>query len=235
MNTAAKIGLVLILASGVGTGIYFGFIKKDADGKTWMDRMTKPKEDKKEAEEEKKDTAPASPPPVTPQPSSHVSDNESFPLEGGMRGPKVRALQMALINKFSIGIKGAPGPLGNNTKNAIEHAGYSLPISREDYDNILAGKKKGTTSSAPKTGPPTFNPGDSIYAKNDGTPIYSYPESSAKYIIVDSNTNPYKFNKSTSPMGTFTKVAGSTGFIEANVGTHGKVYVKASQIKSSAY
>lgn len=233
MKTAAKIGLGLIIASGVGAGIYFGFIRKDADGKTWMDRMLKPKEEKKDVVEEKKETTTTTTTTTTPD---KPVKNDSFPLSLGMRGPLVVKLQTALINKFQIGIKGgADGIFGGHTTEALETVGYDTTVSESDYKDILAGKKKGSNQSPPKTTVQTLNSGDSIYAKNDGTPIYSYPESTAKYIIVDSNSKPYKFNKSTSPMGTFVKVAGSTGFIEANVGAHGKVYVKTSQIKSSVY
>lgn len=70
------------------------------------------------------------------------TETASFPMEKGMRGTVVTALQKALI-KMGFPISGAPSQyFGNNTYAALKKAGYDTPLSRSDYENILAGKTK---------------------------------------------------------------------------------------------
>lgn len=57
--------------------------------------------------------------------------DESFPLNVGMFGEKIKALQIAL------GIS-TDGKFGNQTKGSIEAKGYTVPLSESDYKKIIA-------------------------------------------------------------------------------------------------
>lgn len=76
---------------------------------------------------------------------------ESFPLNVGMYGAKIKAMQ-AVLNIAT------DGKFGNQTKNAIQAKGYSVPLSQSDY-SILISSGGGNASSNIK----------GAYAKYDNT------------------------------------------------------------------
>lgn len=88
---------------------------------------------------------------------------EKFPLDLGMYGTKIRALQIAL------GFTGndVDGKFGNiKTKPAVIALGYSVPLSESDYNKIIAGKD-------------TSNPiGQTAYASHNGVAVYKISDSS---------------------------------------------------------
>lgn len=84
---------------------------------------------------------------------------EVFPLNTGMFGPKIKALQTALAIS-------ADGKFGNQTKAAVIAAGYAVPLSQPDYDKIL--KAKDTTNPIGKT----------AYSKYAGTKVYKISDKS---------------------------------------------------------
>lgn len=93
--------------------------------------------------------------PVPPGSSSPTWKAETFPLNVGMYGPKIKALQTTL------GIS-ADGKFGQQTKSAITSKGYSVPLSQSDY-NTLINSGGGSASQNIK----------GVYAKFDGVKIYS--------------------------------------------------------------
>lgn len=79
--------------------------------------------------------------PVPPGSPTTTWVKESFPLNVGMFGPKIKALQKAL--GFQDTNKNEPnfqdGYFGDKeTKPAVINAGYSVPISEPDYNKIIA-------------------------------------------------------------------------------------------------
>lgn len=79
---------------------------------------------------------------------------ETFPLNVGMYGPKIKALQKAL--GFSIADQ--DGKLGPQTKAGIIAKGYAVPLSQTDYNTII-NTGGGSASSNIK----------GVYAKYDNT------------------------------------------------------------------
>lgn len=69
--------------------------------------------------------------PVPPGSASTKWVPESDPYKIGMYGPKIKAMQSVL------GIT-ADGKFGNQTANAITSRGYTLPLSLQDYNTIIA-------------------------------------------------------------------------------------------------
>jgi hypothetical protein len=70
-----------------------------------------------------------------------------FPLKKGSRGPKVKALQKALIARYGKSIMpryGADGDLGNETLAALKKAGLPSEIDESTYNVVIQG---GATSS----------------------------------------------------------------------------------------
>ena len=82
---------------------------------------------------------------------------ETFPLNVGMFGTKIRELQKKLV----LPKYGADGKFGNETKSALTAKGYSAPLSIDDYNSIIAG---GITAGGPI--------GKSARAKSDLTALY---------------------------------------------------------------
>lgn len=149
----------IILGLGIGALIYFGVTAKAA-----------PKKD-----EPKKDPdAPPSPSPTpTPTPTPPVTTIPAptgFPLIVGMKNNSdVRDMQNALIKKFPGTISaGATGNFGAQTVAALAKGGYIPPISKAEFNNILAGRNKGETAVDPKV----LKNGDMVRMKED-TSIYS--------------------------------------------------------------
>lgn len=236
MKTGAKVGLGLIIATGVGAGIYFGFIRKDANGKTWAQRLVGGSEPDEVSTDPTIQPVPGttqpSPTPTPPAPTTSPVANESFPLTKGMRGPSVRSLQTALINKFSIGIiGGADGVFGNKTEGALRLAGYSLPISQNDYTDILAGKRKGVLSD-----------GSPVYVSKNEVVLLSYPSLQSQYMIKDPGalSRIATFNLSVNKLGTYVEPAGA-GYSKIKVSRPygknlvGEYFVRNQDIKFSPY
>ena len=97
----------------------------------------------------------------TPVPSGSPTPKwvaESFRLNIGMFGPKIKALQTAL------GIA-ADGKFGSQTSGAITGAGYTVPLSQADYNAIV---------SPQSVTPPAVNPiGKIAYANKDGVSVFN--------------------------------------------------------------
>ena len=237
MNTGAKIGIGILVATGVGAGIYFGFIRKDSQGKTWAQRLMSPSEPPVQTDPTIQPVVDTVAPP--PRPSA-PSSNESFPMKKGMRGPNVRMLQTALINKFSIGIQGgADGAFGSRTEAALALAGYSTPVSESDFNDILAGKRKGSSTPSPVT---PMASGSSVYVSKNGVALYSYPNTGSQYIVKDpaAPNSVAQFNLSVTKLGTYVEPAGS-GFSKITVNKPygknltGDYFVRTQDIKSTPY
>ena len=78
-------------------------------------------------------------------------------------------MQMSLIDKFPVVISAGPtGNFGPQTVAALKVAGYVAPISKDEYKNILAGKKKGEENVDPNA----LKSGDMVKMKEDAT-IYT--------------------------------------------------------------
>lgn len=94
--------------------------------------------------------------PTEPVPAGSPSPTwlpESAPYNIGMYGTKIKALQAAL------GIA-ADGKFGNQTANAITSKGYTLPLSVQDYNTIIATSGGSAVQNIP-----------GAYAKYDNTII----------------------------------------------------------------
>ena len=52
MDKNTQIGIGLISTALIGVGIYFGFVKKGEDGKTWISRMTSPDDEPTKEEDQ---------------------------------------------------------------------------------------------------------------------------------------------------------------------------------------
>lgn len=105
--------------------------------------------------------------PVPPGSSSSSWIKEFFPLNVGMWGEQIKALQTAL------GIT-ADGKFGNQTKAAVISKGYAVPLSLADYNKIViaSGGAPGTSPGSPI--------GKEARAKSDITGVF----------INDSASNP---------------------------------------------
>lgn len=109
--------------------------------------------------------------PVPPGSSTSKWVPETFPLNIGMYGPKIKALQKSL--GFQDVDKNAPnyqdGRFGSvETRPAVIAKGYAVPLSEADYNTILSNSIGGGIA------------GKSARAKSDITAVY----------INDSATNP---------------------------------------------
>ena len=161
MNNWVKAGIGLIVAGGIGTLIYFGIKKK-----------TEVKE-----EPPKQPDEPSVPPSGG---GGGYQPNESFPLKRGMNGPNVKKLQTAIINLFNDGSVGpADGSFGSKTQRGVEIIGYSVPLSKADFEAILSGKQK-TSSPKPVSG---FKNGQAVYTKKDKIYLFSKPIMDVSYAI----------------------------------------------------
>ena len=71
---------------------------------------------------------------------------ESFPLRAGMKGPNVKLMQSALVNKFNQLHVKQDGIFGVQTFQALKATGYATlidnTIDKSEFDNIIAGVKK---------------------------------------------------------------------------------------------
>jgi hypothetical protein len=138
-----------------------------------MNKFGKPKDPKKlsdETEKEKEEVKEEKKlPDYTPPPP-----NENFPLNMGMRGNKVKAMQVALKEKFKsdLGKYGSDGIFGKDTISALRSAGFDSPVAQGDYDNILAGKKKTVPPPAPLP-PKKTTEKIKVTSKYVGSPVWS--------------------------------------------------------------
>lgn len=95
--------------------------------------------------------------PVPPNSPTPKWVKESFPLNVGMYGPKIKAMQ-AVLGNITV-----DGKLGPQTKGAIESAGYSLPLSEPDYNKIFGGTVIGKTAYASSDGVSVYDVNFKIY------------------------------------------------------------------------
>ena len=141
MTTKTKAIIGLASALSVSAAIYFGFVHKFKDGVTGFRKLF-PGEGKTEEEVPKGELTESKTEQDKPK-ETPVMDKKEFPLYEGSRWKSVTELQRALQNKFGQVIAGAPSELlGKNTILALRNVGYDVPLSKVEYDNILAGKKK---------------------------------------------------------------------------------------------
>lgn len=81
-----------------------------------------------------------------------AATKEAFPMRIGMVGPNVKKLQEALKTKFNKTTVIPDGIFGVRTWTALKELGYVTfvlnTLSEEDFNSVVAGKPKGSTSSA---------------------------------------------------------------------------------------
>lgn len=164
MTTAKKL---IIIAGAVGVAgtigyfVYTGIKKKTEEGET--------SEAEEKLEEKKTDTKrPPGKPAFRP---------ESFPLKRGMRGEKIKSMQVSMREKLNLLNTSSDGIFGAGTEKALNEVGYGSEISEADYNAILAGKKKSTQTATPAPAPK----GKLVYAKKLRTPIWSSPDDKIPY------------------------------------------------------
>ena len=121
MKKSTKIILSLTLIGGIGFIIWY-LLNGDKSEQELKE------EHDKEVEQAKED---GTKPPPSPQ-----ETDAPFDLNIGWKGRNVIELQKKL------GVVPTSGFLGSITKSAIEANGYSLPLSKSDYDNLMAGKTR---------------------------------------------------------------------------------------------
>ncbi len=158
------------------------------------------------------------------------STGDNFPLGVGSRGPNVKALQSAL--KIT-----ADGAFGNQTKAAVISAGYSVPVSKIDFDKIVSGK-----IAQPNNTPGTPLQGE-VFIKSgiQSVTLRSVPNNNSTGTIVG---NIDRTIASSKPIG-YGSGSGSNGYSKVVVGvyydktgakiinTAGKiVYIKTSTISN---
>ena len=144
MEKSTKIGLWiggLLLAGGIGVGIYASTRKKVVDKTNTgsgpdTGSTTKNKPDSKAMEVINKIVNAAN--------LIKTYTTEQFPLKPGMKGPKVKSLQMALRVNFNQLSVANDGFFGAKTAIALRNIGYTDAllngVSLEDFNNILDGK-----------------------------------------------------------------------------------------------
>ncbi len=136
MKTKVKLTVAGITALAFGFAIYLGFVHKFADGVLGFRKLfpDKGKPDDSEKEEQKGDLPEGKG--DTPQPTS------DFPIAKGTKSANVKAIQDSLRGKFNSLAIVSDGDYGLKTETALNKIGYYSPISKSDFSNILAGKKK---------------------------------------------------------------------------------------------
>lgn len=121
--------------------------------------------------------------PVPPGSPTTKWISESFPLNVGMYGTKIKALQTAL----SIP---ADGKFGQQTNAAIKAKGYSIPLSESDYNMIVPSNTNTNT-----------NNGSSINASScagaSGKDILGYAQFDNTIVVNKSFKQPHSFSKNT--------------------------------------
>ena len=83
----------------------------------------------------KEDTTGDDPPKSLPA-GDEESTKSVFPLKYGAKGTVVKSLQAMLNHKHNAGLK-VDGILGQKTKAALIKAGYSLPLAKDIYQQII--------------------------------------------------------------------------------------------------
>lgn len=98
---------------------------------------------------------------------------ESFPLKKGMQGDNIAKMQSVL------GI-GDDGKFGSQTSAALQKKGYGLSITKAQFD-IIVGNSAGYQAPTPPFPPTPVS--NKVYIKGDTVVVYSYPSTSAAYIV----------------------------------------------------
>lgn len=102
----------------------------------------------------------------------------SFPLkESNTPYTNVKLLQTALRAKFNQLSVATDGVFGPKTKAGVLAAGYSVPVSKNDFDKIIAGIKPG----AAKPNTTALKAGDMVYAAADNVGVYTQAKAEAVY------------------------------------------------------
>ncbi len=104
--------------------------------------------------------------------------NTGFPLkQSNVVDSNVKILQGALRNTWHDLAVAIDGKLGPITTASVLKAGYKVPVSKADFEAILAGKKPQTAPA-----PPTIKNGDIVYARVDGISTYTKPVFDPQYL-----------------------------------------------------
>lgn len=192
----------ILTAVGLGVVVYFGFIKKYDDELTGWQKIMK-KKPKGSTKTPPSDTI------ITPDGTPAIV-KKGFPINFNTPNENVPALQDALINKLLTPIKGAPTKnIGNKTLAALKTNGYDVPVTESDFNDIIAGKKKGIIEPA-KTKYGEFAPRKTAYATT-----------TEKIKSIGINTNLDVNLQKTYPVGTINKVLGDYVWIDTLVGRVG--------------
>jgi len=130
--------------------------------------------------------------------------SESFPLAIGMKGDKIKALQVKL------GVTPTTGYFGNKTNAAIQSKGYSVPLSEGNYNKIM-----GIVSNP--VSPSNVKKGDAVYLKSSNGSIYSYPQVKSDYVVGSIK----KTDILDRAIGTFDSEA-TNGFVKLNLSVSGR-------------
>ena len=141
---------------------------------------------------------------------------ESFPLKKGMSGPKTKALQIAIRDKFGFMNVVADGAFGPKTLEAVVNAGYTVPLDQTNYNRILDGVKvvKSVTLSGGTKGVKT---GDTVYAKANGVAAYTKPVAETSYM----KTNFKIYDK----VGVYLGTSSVNGWSKVYMGAYGDLFV----------
>lgn len=147
--------------------------------------------------------------------SSAPAINESFPMKKGMRGPKVATLQKALRDKFGSVNVMADGAFGEKTLAGVVNAGYTVPLTEQDYNRILEGVKKVSATNIGSSG--GIKTGDTVYAKANGIAAYTKPVADLPYM----KTNFKIYDK----VGVYIGLSSVKGWSKVYLGAYGDLFV----------
>jgi len=151
-----------------------------------------------------------------PDPGSGApANNESFPMKKGMRGSKVATLQKALRDKFGAVNVVADGSFGEKTLQGVVNAGYTVPLTEQDYNRILEGVKKVNATNIGSSG--GIKTGDTVYAKANGIAAYTKPVADLPYM----KTNFKIYDK----VGVYIGLSSVKGWSKVYLGAYGDLFV----------
>lgn len=140
-------------------------------------KVIKPGKDeqkKKDEEEKAKKEAEAKGQAYTPPKDT---DN-SWPLKLAMSGPKIKAMQSALITAGASIPAGATGYFGSQTSIALKKRGYNeTSISQPEYNDIIDGKAKITATTAEP-----FKNGQKVYGAKQ-VKIFTKPDIAKDFFV----------------------------------------------------
>jgi hypothetical protein len=95
------------------------------------------------------------------------TSNDDFPLKKGSKGPAVKSMQQALINKYGKSILpkyGADGDFGTETVNALKKAGLPASIDESTYNVLIQGGSKSSGSGTSSSTSSLATVGKNLYA-----------------------------------------------------------------------